>query len=123
MDMPAAATESVVRRHLQTFIEQRGPDAIVSDYADTACLVTEATTYRGRPAIRGFFADFIASLPPGAIGEFTLRSLRVEGDVAYITWSAGAMLPLGTDTFVVRDGRIALQTVALHRVQETALAA
>ncbi len=120
MDMPANATETVVRRHLQTFIEQQGPDAIVTDYADDACFVTEGTTYRGRQAIRDFFAGFIASLPPGAIGEFALRSLRVEGDLAYITWSAGRTLPLGTDTFVVRDGKIALQTVAMYRPLEAA---
>jgi hypothetical protein len=37
----------------------------------------------------------------------------VEGDLGYITWSAGAALPLGTDTFLVRDGKIVAQTFAL----------
>jgi hypothetical protein len=44
---------------------------------------------------------------------FTLRSLRVQGEVAHITWSAGPALPLGTDTFVVRQGRIVAQTFAM----------
>ena len=65
-------------------------------------------------AIREFFEGFIAALPPQALGQFTLRSLRVQGDVAYITWSAGPELPLGTDTFVVRKGRIASQTFAMY---------
>lgn len=106
--------EGVVRRHLQTFVEQQGLDAILSDYADDAWLLNEAITFRGKPAIRRFFADFIAALPPGAIPAFALRNLRVEGEIAYITWSAGRELPHGTDTFVVRNGKIVSQTVATY---------
>ncbi len=114
MDTRPTDTEIVVRRHLQAFLEQQGPAAISSDYADDAFFLSEGSTYRGREAIRGFFEGFIASLPPRAIAEFTLRSLRVDGDVAHITWSAGRELPLGTDTFVVRNGRIVTQTFAMH---------
>ena len=62
---------------------------------------------------KGVFDAFIAALPPLAIARFTLRTLRVQGEVAYITWSAGPELPLGTDTFVVRQGRITAQTFAM----------
>jgi ketosteroid isomerase-like protein len=115
MDIRSTDTERVVRRHLQAFIEQQGLDAILSDYADEACFLSEAATYRGKQAIRGFFESFMASLPPRAVSDFALRSLRVEGDIAYIVWSAGQELPLGTDTFVVHDGRIVSQTFAMHR--------
>lgn len=107
-------TETVVRRHLQAFLEQQGLDAILDDYADDACFLSEGRAYCGKPAIRGFFEEFVAALPPQAIDLFTLRSLRVQGDVAYITWSAGPALPLGTDTFVVRKGRITSQTFAMY---------
>ena len=43
-----------------------------------------------------------------------LCSLRVDGGLAYITWSAGDSIPLGTDTFVVYGGRIVSQTFAMH---------
>lgn len=108
-----ADTETVVRRHLQAFLEQRGADALLADYADDACFLSEGRAYCGKPAIREFFDAFIAALAPAAIDQFTLRSLRVQGDVAHITWSAGPALPLGTDTFVVREGRIASQTFAI----------
>ncbi len=107
-------TESVVRHHLQSFLEQQGLDAILSDYADDACFLSEGNAYCGRAAIRTFFEGFIAALPPQAIHQFTMRSLRVEGEVAHITWSAGPELPLGTDTFVVRNGRITSQTFAMY---------
>lgn len=118
MNTRSTDTEGVVRRHLQTFVERKGLDAIVSDYADEACLLSESSPHRGRPEIRRFFEDFIAGLAPGAIDEFALRSLRVDGDVAYITWSAGRELPFGTDTFVVRHGKIVAQTVAIYTLPQ-----
>lgn len=107
-------TETVVRTHLQAFIEQKGVAAIVSDYEEEAVFLSEDRAYRGKREIQGFFEHFIAALPPKAISRFTLRSLRVAGEVAYITWSAGEELPLGTDTFVVRDGKIVSQTFAMY---------
>ena len=106
-------TETIVRRHLQAFVEQQGLEAILNDYADSACFLTEGRAYCGKPAIREFFQAFLAALPSQAIDLFTLRRLRVQGDVAYITWSAGPDLSLGTDTFVVREGRIVAQTFAI----------
>jgi ketosteroid isomerase-like protein len=106
-------TETVVRHHLQAFLEQQGLDAVLSDYADDACFLSEGRAYCGKPSIRAFFEGFIAALPPQAMDQFTLRSLRVQGEVAHITWSAGTELPLGTDTFVVRQGKIAAQTFVM----------
>lgn len=109
-----SSTEAVVRTHVQTFLDQKGVAAIVADYDEDACLLSEGRTYRGRREIGIFFEDFIAGLPAQAMQRFSLRSLRTEGDLAYITWSAGAELPLGTDTFVVRNGKIVSQTVAIY---------
>ena len=87
---------------------------MLSDYDDNACFYSEAATYRGKQEIGAFFENFIASMPPDAAERFALRSLRVEGDLGYITWSAGRDIPLGTDTFVVRNGRIVSQTFAMY---------
>jgi len=38
----------------------------------------------------------------------------VEGDLAYITWHTD-QVPFGSDTFVIRDGKIVYQTVAVAR--------
>lgn len=110
----SAVTETVVRRHLQAFLDQQGVAAIVSEYSDNASFVTEDRIYRGKHEIAEFFTDFIASLPVNAIERFTLRSLQVDRNVAYITWSVGSDIPLGTDTFVVEEAKIVSQTFALH---------
>ena len=110
-----SATEAIVRNHLQAFLEQQGIAAILSDYDDDARFHSEVRTYRGKQEIGSFFEDFIASLPAGATKRFSLRTLRVDGDLAYITWNVGSEIPLGTDTFVVRNGKIVSQTFAMHR--------
>lgn len=109
-----STTETVVRGHLQAFLEQKGIAAILDDYDEKACFLSEEKVYSGKREIQGFFEQFMAALPPQAIGRFELRTLRVAGEVAYITWSVGRELPLGTDTFIVRDGKIISQTFAMY---------
>jgi hypothetical protein len=44
-----------------------------------------------------------------------MRRQEVHGEIAYIVWKADTPsldVPLGTDTFVVRDGKIVVQTFA-----------
>jgi hypothetical protein len=109
-----AATEKVVRNHLETFLERKGIAAIVADYDDTARFHSSTRVYAGPAEIGEFFAAFIGSLPSGAYDRFALGSLRVDGELAFITWSIGADVPLGTDTFVVRNGKIVSQTFAMY---------
>lgn len=118
MNVESASTETVVRHHLRAFLEQQGIAAIVSDYDDTASFCSEARIYRGKREISAFFTDFIATLPVKAIERFTLRSLQVDRDIAYITWCVGSDIPLGTDTFVVNQGKIVAQTFAMHTAHD-----
>jgi hypothetical protein len=112
----SAVTETVVRNHLHAFLAQKGITAILSDYDEDARFFSEAKVYQGKREIHGFFVDFIGSLPAGAYDSFSLRSLRVDGNIVYITWSIGRDVPLGTDTFVVDNGKIVSQTFAMYAV-------
>ncbi len=58
-------TEMVVRIHLQAFLEQKGLAAILSDYDDEACFLTEDKTYRGKREIQDFFEHFMAAPAAG----------------------------------------------------------
>ena len=117
MSTQPSTTEAIVRNHLQAFLEQKGIAAILSDYDEDAHFHSEARTYHGKREIGTFFEDFIAALPPESTKRFTLRTLKVDGDLAYITWSAGQEIPLGTDTFVVRNGKIVSQTFAMYAAE------
>jgi hypothetical protein len=114
MNTEASVTEAVVRNHLQAFLEQEGVDSIVKDYHDAARFYTETKIFHGKHEVHGFFVDFLDALPAGAMERFQLRSLQIEGKIAYITWCVGRDIPLGTDTFVVDDGKIVAQTFAMH---------
>ena len=108
-----SSTQEVINRHLRSFGEQdlRG---ILSDYAPHAVLFTPAGPLRGVDAINAFFQMLLAEFgKPGA--TFSLIHQSVEGDYGYILWTAETadnVYGLGTDTFVVRDGKIAVQSFA-----------
>ena len=116
MSTESSVTETVVRNHLQAFLEKKGIVAILSDYDEHARFFSEAKIYQGKQEIQSFFVDFIGSLPAEAYDIFSLRELRVDGNIAYITWSIGGDVPLGTDTFVVDNGKIVSQTFAMYAV-------
>ena len=71
-------------------------------------------TAQGTDAIRPFFQALIAEFgKPGA--AFNLKQQSVEGDYAYILWTAETadnVYELATDTFFVRDGKIVAQSFA-----------
>lgn len=58
--------------------------------------------------------SFSGLFKPGTY-EFAMDEMEIAGDVAFTPWhadTASHQIPLGTDTFVMRDGKIAVQTFA-----------
>ena len=109
----ATTTEAVVNNHLQRFFDGdlRG---LLSDYAPNAVMIVPTGVLRGVDRIRPLFESLIAEFAkPGAM--FDLQQQVVLDDLAYIRWvaeTADNTYDLGTDTFVVRDGKILKQTFA-----------
>jgi ketosteroid isomerase-like protein len=90
-------------------------DAILSDYTDDSVLITSNGVIKGSRAIRAAFEGFVSGLFKPGTYEITMDKLSVEGEIAYAIWHARCAsvdVVLGTDTFVVRDGKIAVQTFA-----------
>jgi ketosteroid isomerase-like protein len=104
-------TKDVIDHHLKAFAE-RDLKGVLSDYATGAVFFTQHGPLRGADAIRPLFQALIAEFAkPGA--TFRLQQQGVEGDYAYILWTAETadnVYELGTDTFVVRDGKIVAQS-------------
>ena len=105
-------TQEVLNHHMQAFGE--GIDSILSDYDDNSCVMSPQGTFRGSEEIRNFFTAFVGSLPEGFLDVFNVTLSDVDGEIAYITWEALPWFPLGTDTFVIRNGKILYQTFAAH---------
>lgn len=101
------STAAVLEKHLQAATV--GVDALMDDYTEQSILVTHDATYRGLAGIRSFFTALLRDLPAGFFGGMKIRRQEVVGELAYILWDREPFSQ-ATDTFVVRDGKIALQT-------------
>ena len=105
--------KDVVNHHLKCFSEG-DLDGVLSDYASGAVLFTPNGPLKGVQAIRPLFEAMIAEFEkPGA--TFRMKEMFVQGDYVYILWTAETadnVYELGTDTFVVRDGKIVAQSFA-----------
>lgn len=106
-------SESVFQHHLDAFAAG-DVDEILKDYTDSTIVIYNERVARGREEIREFFDHWLESLlPPGC--RFDLEHRQVVDDMVFITWTAETeklVFELGTDTFLIRDGKIVRQTVA-----------
>src|SRR5947209_37250 len=90
-------------------------DEVLKDFADDAVMILPDGVHRGRAAIHAVYSDLFSGLFKPGTFDFTMDAEYIEGEVAYIAWRAScatAEIPLGTDTFVVRNGKIVAQTFA-----------
>jgi ketosteroid isomerase-like protein len=106
-----ASTKDVLDHHLKCFGES-DLKGILSDYAPGAVLFTLDGPLKGADAIRPLFQVMIAEFgKPGA--AFSMKQQFVEGDYAYILWTAETadnVYEVGTDTFFVRNSKIVAQS-------------
>ena len=108
------STEDVLNHHLASF-GAGDVDATMEDYTDDSILILPDATLTDLDAIRGFFTDGYAGLFRPGTFEFTMDRVEISGEIAFILWHTtgdAADVRLGTDTFVIRDGKIAVQTFA-----------
>jgi len=81
-------------------------------------VITPDGTYRGLAKIRDFFTALMEGLPEGTLDAFTMKRQEIVGEIAYILWEAKPWFPLGTDTFVIREGKIVFQTLTVYSASE-----
>ena len=104
-----ATTQDVLTHHLHSFGNLA---ATMADYTAESRIFTPDGLLRGPEAIRqGFAKLFEEFAKPGM--SFEMLRQEVDGDTAYIVWkavSADNRFELGTDTFIVQNGKIVTQT-------------
>lgn len=106
--------ERVLQHHMKAFTAG-DIQAILVDYADDAMIVTANETFEGLAEIRRCFTQLFADVFPPGRSELKLSKQVVEGKIAFILWSGTAPhlnVPFATDTFILRDGKIVVQTFA-----------
>lgn len=102
------STQEVFAHHLQAFAQ--GLDALVSDYTEQSSIVLQNGTITGLVGIRQFFEEFLKDIQPGFWEAFKIQRQEVCADVAYLVWEAKPFVAMATDTLLVREGRIHVQT-------------
>ena len=105
----AADTPSeIVARHMAAF-NKGDLAALLADYADDAVVLQSGTAVQGKAAIQALFARIAAPPANGPRRQLTVGRIWEEGRVGFVNWSGGPVS--GTDEFLIRDGKIAVQVV------------
>ena len=105
------STQSVIEHHVQALAEGN-LDEIMADYSVDCVFIANDNCIVGTDRIRAIFQGAVAN------GGFAVAMQHAvyHDDAAYITWSVPGMILLGTDTFIVKDEAIVLQTNAVALV-------
>jgi ketosteroid isomerase-like protein len=107
--MSTETTRAVVARHLSA-LGGGTIDDVMADYADDAIMVSNlGGVTRGAEALRAIFSHTPADL----MADMEMTAEHYDGEIGYVAWKT-PRIAMGSDTFVVRDGKITAQTVALH---------
>jgi hypothetical protein len=106
-------TNDVLDQQLKCFYEN-DLEGVLADYSSDAVFFTPGKSLKGTDAIKPFFEALLSEFAkPGA--SFSLGEQCVEGDYAYILWSAETadnFYEAAADTFVVRNGKIVARSFA-----------
>ncbi|HEX9850311.1 nuclear transport factor 2 family protein [Candidatus Deferrimicrobium sp.] len=104
-------TNAVLDNHLAS--AQRGDlEGVLSDFSEDSVPFLPQGPIRGIAELRAFYKALLTNPPPGFPKALELLRRDVEGEVAYIVWKAEPGVRLATDTFIVRDRKIKVQTFA-----------
>ncbi|MAF48982.1 MAG: nuclear transport factor 2 family protein [Rhodospirillales bacterium] len=112
-----ASTEDVLNHHLTCF-GAGDMEGVLADYTEESVMEVPDARLQGLDALRAAFTAFFADFGKGTPSFEMLRS-SVNGEFAYIFWKAQTEdndYHIGSDTFVIRDGKIVYQTFAAHIV-------
>jgi ketosteroid isomerase-like protein len=112
-----ADVATIVAHHLAA-AERGDVDSMMRDYAPYAVLITPDTAITGKRAIRSVFQRLVGGNagPGGSPAALQVQKQVFTGNVGYLLWVQHLGTPdevHGSDTFIIREGQIVVQTVAM----------
>ena len=105
-------TGEILNHHLTAFIET-DVNEIMKDFTETSELLTPEGALKGLDTIQSFFEETFKIIPKGSTLEIKQQIIR--DNIAYLVWSGESSLvsiPLGADTFIMENDKIAFQILA-----------
>jgi hypothetical protein len=110
--MSTEETKAVVGHHIQS-MARGNMEAILSDFTEESVVYWSEGSSKGLAEIQVSVEHFLNSVPEGFWKNAkTLRAV-FDGEVGYTLWES-AGVPLGTDTYIVRNGKIMVKTFAAY---------
>jgi uncharacterized protein (TIGR02246 family) len=102
------STQSVIEHHIQALADG-DLEANMADYADDSVFIGNGQVVEGKDAVRRIFAGALANGP----FKVSLKDALYHGNTGFITWEVPGVIKHGTDTFIVENDRIVVQTNAV----------
>ena len=105
------STIDVFEDHLKLRVEGNLEIDLQRNYSETVVLLTENSNAQGHAAIRMSAKRFAGQLPNS---RFEFLSKQVNGPYALLIWRAQSDrfdVTGGADSFLIRDGKIQMQTI------------
>lgn len=105
--------KNILLHHLKSF-QENDIAVLLNDYTSKSVLITQDSTYIGKDEIKNFFTTLMVFFPKNRSYIF-LDKMSIKDNLIYITWHAktpSLEVIFGTDTFVIKDGKIYQQTFA-----------
>jgi hypothetical protein len=110
-DQAARSAAEVFASHLELRKKQDVEGDIAANYAQDVVLITCTGVFRGHDGVRASARELNRYFPDGKF-DYVVRT--VDGEVAFLVWtghSPAGEVKDGSDTFVIRNGRIVAQTI------------
>ena len=106
-------TKAVLMHHLDSLMALDFAE-VLSDYTEESVVISPAGTVHGLEAIQGAMGEMAGLFTPESLSQLSMLYQDIQGEVAYLAWTMGDVVPFGTDTFIIRNGKIAVQTIGMH---------
>jgi len=119
METLQVTSQAILEHHLEAF-GKNDIDGIMEDYTEQSEVWTPEGAIRGREDIRSFFS-FAFTLFPKDSTRLKIKQMIVNKNKAYIVWTAETAttnVPIGTDSFEIKEGKILWQSAAIQIIQK-----
>jgi hypothetical protein len=103
-------TSDVFESHLELRNKRELNKDIEENYSTEIVLISNHGTFKGHDGVRES-AGILEAILPNASYKYELK--LIEGDIAYLVWEGQSedKLARGTDTFLIKSGKIMVQTI------------